>query len=118
MKTATDHSGFVIFVMNPTLQTKTFLKTVIQSRLKKSTYSLVMMTRVKRKRRDVKQNTWMKVDDMTTLDTINGKTIIVYLKKSDGTVIKAWTTKIMSKNLYIMSLGEKTADHEYITTLG
>ena len=72
---------------------------------------------------DVKQNTWMKVDDMTTLDTINGKAMIVYPKKRDGIVIKAWTTKLIgkyltvkmasndgSKNLYIMSLGEKTAE--------
>ena len=41
----------------------------------------------------------MKVDDMTTLDTINGKAMIVYLKKHDGTIIKAWTTKIMGKKL-------------------
>ena len=71
--------------------------------------------------RDVEQKTWMKIVDMGILDTVNGKSMIIELQKRDGTIIKAWTTKIIeknitlknssksNKNIYIMSLGEKTS---------
>ena len=73
--------------------------------------------------RNVVQNTWLMIMGMDIVNTINGKSMIVYLKDRNSTLIKAWTTKIIEKNimlkntskdekkkLFIMSLGMKTAE--------
>ena len=73
--------------------------------------------------RNVVQNTWLMIMGMDIIDTASGKKLIIYLKNWNGTLVKAWTTKIIEKNitlknapkdeekkLFITSLGEKTAE--------
>ena len=73
--------------------------------------------------RDVECNTPFKVLGINEITTVNGKAMVVTLQKQDNTTIKAWTTDIVrdellkkqsikgSKNLYIISLGIKNAQH-------
>ena len=73
--------------------------------------------------RDVEKRTWLKVVQTIKVNTINGKNIIVILKRRDGREIKAWTTSLVAiniiekqselvegKNLFIKSLGMKKSE--------
>ena len=69
--------------------------------------------------RDVDMQTWLRVVETRTVNTVNGKATIVVLHRRDGTQITAWTTKLIAtniatkqlaqgdKNLFIKSIGKK-----------
>ena len=70
--------------------------------------------------REVERNVPFKIIEIVSQPTKKGEGTILVLKKSDGSIIRAWTTKLIDNSLksmkndggckYILSRGEKTAE--------
>ena len=78
--------------------------------------------------REVDLNTWLRVIETFVVKTINGPATIIQLQKRDGTLVKAWTTKVIAtaisakekimknKKLFIKSIGKtkcKNSNNSY-----
>ena len=78
--------------------------------------------------RDVERNVTLKIVEVVRQPTKNGEGTILVLKKRDGTMIHAWTTKLINEELksmksddtrckYILSRGKRMSEKLETTTM-
>ena len=53
---------------------------------------------------------WLKVEDMVIIDTVNGKAMMVTVKKRNGRYTRAWITTIIEMNLTLKNASKGTKD--------
>ena len=67
--------------------------------------------------RDVPLKIWLKVRSMNIVHTSHGPSMVVLLERRDGTLHRAWTTKIIEENLILRNASRGDKD-VFIKSLG